>query len=269
MEFKGIYTIHIKRYLELKRALGYKLRDAEYVFAQFDRLTLEHQETIIGITRELAEEWCIKRPNESDNTRRVRASYLSLFARYLCDAGFNSYVPEVPKYPESFTPYIFTREEMQNIIIASDSLGYGRKENDTTCEVMPILIRVLYATGMRIGEVLSLRVKDVRVDDKSILVRDTKNGQDRMLPITDSLADTCRRYLAWRKNIICSQELFFVKRNGSGCVRATVYSLFRKILNTVGIPHKGKGSGPRLHDLSYPNKNKIQTLFHSTLPYKV
>lgn len=253
MKLEGIYAVHIKHYLKLKRALGHKLRDAEYVFAQFDRLTLERKEETMGITQELAEEWCKKRPNESDNTRRVRVSFLSLFARYLRDAGFPSYEPEVPKYPKSFTPYIFTKEEIRKIISACDTLIIGKKGSDTACEIMPTLIRVLYGTGMRLGEALELKEKDVHLYEKYIIVRDTKNGQDRMLPITDSLVLACSIYLERKRKRTkhTTFDLFFIKSDGTKCAQSTAYQNFRMILHIAGIPHKGKGLGPRLHDLRH------------------
>ena len=35
MRFHGIYAPHIVEYLKLKRDLGFKLKDAEYVFSMF------------------------------------------------------------------------------------------------------------------------------------------------------------------------------------------------------------------------------------------
>ena len=32
MRFQGVYAPHIAEYLKLKRNLGFKLRDAEYIF---------------------------------------------------------------------------------------------------------------------------------------------------------------------------------------------------------------------------------------------
>ena len=95
MRFQGIYAPHIVEYLKLKRDLGFKLRDAEYVFVMFDRLTVERDEASIGITKELSDAWCEKRPNETDGTRYNRISSLSLFAKFLGDTGFPSYIPEV------------------------------------------------------------------------------------------------------------------------------------------------------------------------------
>jgi integrase/recombinase XerD len=96
MKIQGLYKPYIEQYLEFKRSLGYKLRDIEYTYLVFDRLTILRGEHTIGITKELSDEWCEKRPNESLGTRYGRVSQLSLFARFLCDIGIPSYVPDFP-----------------------------------------------------------------------------------------------------------------------------------------------------------------------------
>ena len=57
--------MHFRQYIDFKRNLGYKFIDAESKYCLFDRFVLFNGESKIGITKELADEWAIKRPNES------------------------------------------------------------------------------------------------------------------------------------------------------------------------------------------------------------
>ena len=189
MRFQGIYAPHIAEYLKLKRNLGFKLRDAEYVFAMFDQLTVERGEASIGITKELSDAWCKKRPNEADGTKYNRVSILSLFARFLCDMGYPSYIPEVPRFKTSFVPYIFSKDEIASIFSACDRFLPGRIPHNAAYSMMPALFRLLYSTGLRLGEALSLEEKDVNLTDKHVTVRHSKNGTERIVPISVSLAD--------------------------------------------------------------------------------
>jgi len=253
MNITGIYAPYIRQYLRLKRDLGFKLRDAEYTFGQFTQLASERGETSVGISKELSDAWCRKRPNESDGTRNVRVSLVSLFARFLCDAGFPSYVSDVPKRPKGFVPYIFSREEMIAIFKACDSLKPTRRRNDTACEIMPTLVRLLYGTGMRLGEALSLKEKDVNLEDNCITVRESKNGTERIIPIKESLSKVCKYYRE-RKRIRIktgTSDIFFVKSDNNPCAQPAAYQNFRSILWQAGIRHLGKGHGPRLHDLRH------------------
>lgn len=254
MTFKSVYAVHIKKYIEYKHNLGFALRDVEYVFIQFDRLALQRGEQTVGITKELSDAWCVKRPNESNGTRYVRVSNLSLFARYLCNMGFDSYVPEIPKFKTSFIPYIFTRNEIEQLLAASDNYKTTKIKPDSPSLMIPTLIRVLYGTGLRIGEAIKLLDKDVHIDERYVLIRQSKNGTERIVPLSESVSDACNQYRILRSTKIRNSkggELFFVKNNNTHCTQAAAYKAFRETLRLAGIPHGGKGTGPRLHDLRH------------------
>jgi site-specific recombinase XerD len=40
---------------------------------------------------------------------------------------------------------------------------------------------MLYGTGIRVGEAVSLKVKDVNLDEQYLIIRDSKNGKERMV----------------------------------------------------------------------------------------
>ena len=254
MIFKSIYASHIDGYIEFKRNLGFNLRDIEYVFIQFDRLVLQRGETKIGITRELSDAWCAKRPNESDGTRYDRVSKLSLFARHLCNMGYPSYIPDVPRFKSSFIPYIFTKEEIRSVIEAGDKYCLEKPMPDSYTLMIPVMLRVLYGTGLRIGEAIGLLNKDVNLNERYIIIRQSKNGTERIVPLSESVASACLQYQDLKKERIRvkpESELFFVKDNNTPCKSSSIYSAFREILRLAGIPHRGKSLGPRLHDLRH------------------
>jgi integrase len=254
MTFKSIYGTHIKNFIEFKRNLGFTLRDVEYVFIRFDRLVVQRGEKIVGITRELSDEWCVKRPNESDGTRYDRVSKLSLFAGYLRDMGYESYIPEVPRFKTSFIPYIFTKDEIRAVLAVSSEYKPNKIMPDSPSLMIPTLLKVLYGTGLRIGEAIGIPDKDVNTNEKYIIVRQSKNGTERIVPLSKSVSDACVQYRILKKDKIKSKtecELFFVKNNNTHCSQGAAYKSFRDVLRLAGIPHGGKGSGPRLHDLRH------------------
>lgn len=252
--FKSVYAPHLKKYIEFKRNLGFTLRDVEYVFIQFDRLVRQRGEKTVGITKELSDAWCEKRPNESDGTRYDRVSKLSLFARFLCDMGFPSYVPEIPRFKTSFVPYIFTKDQIGAVLAASNSYRAGKIMPGSSSLMMPTLLRVLYGTGLRVGEAVELLDKDVNIGDRYIIIRQSKNGTERIVPLSESVLDACMQYRILKREKIKSKtgcELFFVKNNNTRSSQGAAYRAFREALRLAGISHMGKGSGPRLHDLRH------------------
>lgn len=75
-----------------------------------------------------------------------------------------------------------------------------------------------------------------------------------MIPISESLSDVCREYINYRRKLPVPQsddDPFFISLNGSACQHRTFYRYFRIVLEVAGIPYKGNGYGPRIHDLRH------------------
>lgn len=249
--YQGIYASLLEQYIDFKRNLGYKFKSAESIYYLFDQFTICNGETEIGITKELANKWAVKRPNESDSTCYKRVMYLIQFSSFLNNSGYPSYISRLPKaYKSTFTPYIFSREEMKAIFEASERLKINNFM-DSAVNVIPALLRMLYGTGIRIGEAVSLKAKDVNLTEQYLIIRQSKNGMERMIPFSDSLADVCRQYRNSLQVIQGPEDYFFVKRNGRCCNPKAIYEWFRKVLWEAGISHGGKGEGPRLHDVRH------------------
>jgi integron integrase len=74
-----------------------------------------------------------------------------------------------------------------------------------------LCVSLMYGGGLRVSECLRLRVKDVDLDRRELLVREGKGGKDRRVP----LAETCVRPLA---GLLAQEEHRFRRdaRNGVG-----------------------------------------------------
>jgi len=66
-------------------------------------------------------------------------------------------------------------------------------------EPVGLIIKLLYGTGMRLMEAVRLRVKDVELSRKEIIIRDGKGGKDRVTVLPDSLVEPMRAQLALRR----------------------------------------------------------------------
>jgi integrase len=118
---------------------------------------------------------------------------------------------------------------------------------------MPALIRLLYCTGIRIGEALSIKMEDVNLDESYLRVRDSKNGKERIIPISDSMISVCKDYVKYRNQLPLGKRksgYFFIKLDGRKC-GTTVWFWFRKCLSNAAIPYVGRWHGPRIHDLRH------------------
>jgi integrase/recombinase XerD len=253
-QFLGIYAPYIKDFIALKRGLGFKYDTEEIIYRIFDRFTIQRGEKTLGVSRELAEEWCKKNENESDSYRKHRVICLSQLSSYLCQIGIRSYIPRIPVLRTTFTPYILSNNEVIALFYAADQLRSKRRNMNTIIFSIPVLLRFLYATGVRISEALSLKNRDINLDDKYFILRDSKNGKERMIPISQSLAMVCREYVTNRNKLPLYQtknEYFFTSSNGCVIKRDAVYRKLRIVLKRAGINFLGEHRGPRIHDLRH------------------
>lgn len=252
-EYCSVYGPVIERFIAFKRGLGYKFDHAESVLGRFDAFCASRGEASIGVTAELAEAWGRKRDNESDPTRYSRVHYLIQLASFLNDIGYPSYIPRPPAdYSSTFTPHIFSHEELARLFPAIDAVCAESRPTPVSCaHAAPAIVRLLYGTGARIGEACSLKGGDVDLDRGKLLLRWTKNGQERVLPMSSSLTRVLEEYASSRRRDHGPDGPFFTKMGGGACSGKAIYSWFRKGLRRAGIPHLGGGLGPRLHDMRH------------------
>jgi len=257
INYWGIYADHIEQFVSFKRSLGYKYLVEEKMFAKFDQFTIELGETSVGLSKELSDRWFAKMGNESDSYRYARCVCINQLSSYLCNINIRSFVARLPKHRNSFVPYVFSKTEMANIFNACDELATKRLKMDSSVFSIPLLIRFLYGTGLRINEALGLRNKDFNLIDNYIVVKDSKNGLERTVPLSGSLAIACQTYLEYRGQLpidTSDDSLFFVTLNGASCKWSSVYRWFRKILMQSEIAFVGGThchSGPRIHDIRH------------------
>lgn len=79
-------------------------------------------------------------------------------------------------------PAVLTGDEIQRLFQNLEGL-------------MRLLAQLLYGTGLRLAEGLSLRVKDVDFERKLLVVRHGKGGKDRVVMLPDTLAADPRRQM--------------------------------------------------------------------------
>lgn len=251
-KYRGIYAPYLMQYIKFKRSLGYKFC-AEYTFLLFDRFTVNEGVTVVGLTKDQADKWGQIRPNESSQTRYHRVALVCQFSVFLNGLGITSYIPRLPKKNSTFTPYIFSTAEIKSFFVSCDRILTGCKQFDTCVSIIPTLFRLLYGTGIRLCEALSLRNKDIHLDNNYLIIKESKNGRDRIIPLSESLSDVCKEYSEFRNRYFANTnyDYFFITHKGSHCPRKTAYNWFRRILQGAGISHGGRGLGPRLHDLRH------------------
>jgi integrase len=141
---------------------------------------------------------------------------------------------------------MLTHEELRKFFHAVDALEPTAR-SPLRHLVMPEVFRLLYGCGFRVREVLKLRVRDIDLNQGIITVRQGKFRKDRLVPPALPLVNRLRKYAA-RFEHRPPDAIFFPAPSGGPFSLRTVYTMFRQLLLQCGIPHAGRGKGPRIHD---------------------
>jgi integrase len=235
-----------------KRSLGYKYDSSARILSHFDQFCLQHGCVEAVITKQLADTWIQKKPNESPATLKTRVGVIRQLALYMTRLGYPAYVlPKniTPKGP-CYTPYIFSNKEIAALFQRADACHYSA-EVPLRHRMMPVLFRLLYGCGLRISEALNLRLQDVDLDTGVLTVIDGKFNKDRLVPLSPENQQRCCDYVKEVHVFSDKNTFFFPAPNGHAVTKGNVYKNFRKFLWQARISHGGWGKGPRLHDFRH------------------
>jgi integrase len=250
--FRSTLHVQLTDFLAEKRAVGYRYVTEEHQLHALDRHLVASKVRAVELPRAVVEAWVAKRTHERATTQRARASVVKQFARFLRRHGYNAHQPDTGVMPivrQGFAPRIFTRAEIEKFLAATVILGPDSRAPKRHL-IMPELFRVLYGCGLRCGEALHLSVSDVDLKGGVFTVRGGKFRKDRLVPMSRSLMLRLRTY-ARRLGDRAPEAIFFPAPHGGAYSLHTPYVAFRRILRAVGIPHGGRGRGPRVHDLRH------------------
>lgn len=240
------------QFVQEKRACGYRYDEEIRVLGHFDHFLSDQALRRTELPRSLTREWLSKRVHESSETHRHRITVVHQFARFLLRLGYPAYVPDgtlAARGRSSFAPRILTHEEIRKLLQVVDHL-VPTARSPLRHLIMPEIFRLLYGCGFRLGEVLNLRVRDVDLNQGVLTVRQGKFRKDRLVPPVLALVNRLRTYAAGFGDRP-PDAFFFPAPNGGPWGLGTVYHVFRKLLLACGIPHAGRGKGPRVHDLRH------------------
>lgn len=249
--FAGPWAESLTAFVAFKRSLGFKYVTEARILQRFDRWTGLAPADRAALTPAVVEAWLVRGPREGDKTQRHRLGVLRHVALYLTTQGGAAHIPEPQAATRHYTfvPHIFTAHEIQQIFTEADRLVPHRRS--TVPLVLPVLFRVLYGCGLRISEALQLTLPDGDPAAQTLTIRASKFGKDRGVPRAPSLATVVGTDVATVHAAAPPSARLFGDRDGGPLPSDRVYRRFRDILWYAGIPHRGKGHGPRVHDLRH------------------
>ena len=241
----------IRDYIDFKRLQGLKYVMEENVLYRFSTLSQKHEFTGNEIPQSLLTEWFMHRPNEKAATFKGRCLIITGLLVYAKDYGYRTNIPELPRIRcANYAPYIFTEHEISKFFPACDSLT--PYSGSSRHEIVPVLFRLLYSCGLRASEAAELKITDVDLVKGVLAIREPKNRKDRYVPMSKFLTNAMRRFHVQVHDAQTPEDdFFFQSKYKDHITRHRIYKWFRLCLEKAGIPHRGRGFGPREHDFRH------------------
>lgn len=225
-------------YLKMEKSLsgntieGYE-RDLQKLFSYLTDAHLKPEEAEARHLRDFIVEICEIGLNERSQARLI--SSIKSFYKFLIYKDKISADPtellESPKIGLRL-PEVLTIEEIDRIIAAIDlSKPEGQRNR--------AIIEVLYGSGLRVSELIGLRLSNIYFEDAYMLV-EGKGNKQRLVPLSDesqkqiALWKIDRNHLNIKKG---NDDYLFLNRRGSKLSRMMIFTIVKNLSESAGI-HK-------------------------------
>ncbi len=172
------------------------------------------------------------------NTAARRLSCLRQFFRFLYAEGVRADDPtatiDSPRRSRPL-PKVLSEDEVERLLAAAND-----RDGPEGARLVA-LIELLYATGLRVSELVALPLAALRGDPRLLMVRG-KGGRERMVPLGEAAARAVAAYLEVRDRFVpadAASPWLFASRGASGhLTRHRVGQLLKELAATVGIEPK-------------------------------
>lgn len=133
-----------------------------------------------------------------------------------------------PPKIEKKAPMVLTVEEV-NLLLEQPNGTTPKEIRDKA------MLEMLYATGIRVSELINLKVKDVNLSMNFLQCHD--NNKDRVIPFTNETKEALENYLKNAREVMCKedQEILFTNCQGSPMTRQGFWKIIKYYSAKAGI----------------------------------
>lgn len=116
-------------------------------------------------------------------------------------------------------PVILSRHEIARIISAVKNQKHK------------IILAISYGSGLRVSEVINLRVQDIDLDTLTIHIKQTKGGKDRLTIFPEKIKNNLIKFIAEKNN----NDFIFSSERGGKLTTRTAQKIFAQALKNARI----------------------------------
>lgn len=251
--FKSHLAADLGAFLQFKRGLGYRYARAEYSLMEFDRfLCRDAGRHRVGQLDQAMLAWLASKPQRKAVSVSMDAAVLRQFCLFLRRRSGRTLFREPlwPRLPteSSFVPYLFSTQDIRRLLKLAGQLD----RPPFRAALYRALLLLLYCTGIRFGEALRLRLRDVDTRKATLFV-ETFKGRARWVPFHRSLAKELDKYLTARRAFASAQpdDRFFVGIHKKRLPTRTAWGTLRRLFQKAGLKPEPGRNGPRPYDVRH------------------
>ena len=167
----------------------------------------------------------LKENNKSNSTISRSAASIKAFYKYLLSKGLaeENIVDkiEAPKVDRK-EPMILTQNEIEKLLEQPDT-------NELKGQRDKVMLQILYATGIRVTELISLRVDDVNLAGGYIKVK--KKNNERHIPLGNLASKSLKEYINKVRPLLIKTEddkTLFINTNGKKMTRQGYWKILKQ-----------------------------------------
>ena len=191
----------------------------------------------------------VERGGTSDETRSKKFRVLSGLFRFAVTRHHLKTSP-MPRCPRkrthsSYVPYIYSEAELKRLLAAVPA-ATANSRYVIDADTLRALLLLLYGAGLRRGEALRLKIKDVDISQSLVHIRGTKFFKTRIVPLSDSLNTVIRTFVARQGTHYSAggESRLFSSSDGAALSDTTLGVTFRRLRTIANIREKGRRARP-------------------------
>ncbi|MBW2962038.1 tyrosine-type recombinase/integrase [Mesonia aestuariivivens] len=204
--WKYVSYLRGKRYSEstVKTYYHFALMLVAYIEKPIDTLAFRDYELFL--------EKLITKRNYSISSHRQCISALKHFTDLFTDEPLEKELISLRPKRSKQLPTVLSRNEVLRILQVTKNLKHRA------------VLGLIYSSGLRIGELLSLKLNEIDIDRKQLFIKSGKGRKDRTVILAESILPLLFNYL----NTYAPKELFVEGQNGNPYSAESIRSFLRK-----------------------------------------
>lgn len=255
--FSSILADDIEQYLRHKRSVKRKFRTEEGALRLLDRYLVNRQVSDLdAITPVLIEEFLASRP------RRRPRSYNHLLGVTRCffawmitqDRLIHSPVRVRPRQTTAHQqPFLFDQVQAKRLLELAAGLP-DRAKGPHRGPTYHLMFALMYALGLRVGEVTRLCRKDVDLEHQLLIIRKTKFAKDRLVPFGPRVGHHMAEYIARKESrlgVLRPDDPVFSFNGGRPVNPCTIAQTFHRLVTQHSFSAPAGVARPWLHCLRH------------------